>query len=558
MSATLLAALLAAAPAFQSLPAEEAAQAAAEALEREVLAQDDSFDVDVVSKPDEPELLDVVAHGAPAHEVLGDIARKTRRDLRIDAGDAALLAASPIDVHLKRRPLREVVAWVAGAAGLHGEVPRGAIRVTADRTAPVAPEEALQRAIDGWNVALLRDPLQADAPRLRFMIGNARYQMGDFVNAILVWKQLEEEAPRASAPSPHDERSPIEGDDFGDLSLVYFRCGHAHAAIGDEKGAQEQWLTLVQKFPTHPLVASARLEAVKSFRRQGDEFNANVVLRLVVEGMKSGLAPHDLVTAGELLNEGGEFERATEALQWAIHSTSNPALEERAMVALARSRSGQRDWHGVIEAAQRYAKKHGSGEHAAAMWMVLGEAHYELDDPFTALLAIRRARELKPREELSFAIDLLEGRLWAATGLLESAQACLARASGCPFPLLAAPALALHAQLLREDGQLEAAARVCERLRTIPGNEVDASLALAGIYLQQRNRTRCLTLIRDTLPLADGEQRAALNAIAHEALRDAPPDVAWPEFLGVPGTPSAPAASAVEEPAQNKEASDGR
>lgn len=554
MSAALLAALLLAAAARQGMPDDEAAEAAAEALEREVLAQDDSFDVTVVSQPGEPELLDVVAHGAPAHEVLAKIARDTRRELRLDAGDAALLAANPIDVHLKRRPLREVVEWVAGASGLYGELLRASIRIHADRSAVLAPEEALQRAIDGWNVALLRDPLQADAPRLRFMIGNARYQMGDFVNAILVWKQLEEEAPRAGSSASRAERSPIDGDEFGDLPLVYFRCGHAHAAIGDEAGAQTQWLTIAEKFPTHPLVASARLEAVKSFRRQGDEFNANLVLRLVVEGMKSGLSPQDLVTAGELLNEGGSHERATEALQWALHSNSDPALEERAMVALAQGLSGQRDWHGVIEAAQRYAKKHGSGEHAAEMWMLLGEAHHHLDDPFTALLAIRRARELKPREELSFAIDLLEGRVWSASGLVDHAEPCLSRAGECPFPRLAAPALALHAQLLRDGGQLEAAARLCERLKTLPGREVEAALALAGIYLQQRNRTRCLTLIRDTLPLADGEQRAALNAIAHEALRDAPPDVAWPEFLDTPEA----AAPTTAPDAPTKEALDGR
>ncbi|MBL8841041.1 MAG: hypothetical protein JNL90_05850, partial [Planctomycetes bacterium] len=75
MSAALLAALLLAAAARQGMPDDEAAEAAAEALEREVLAQDDSFDVTVVSQPGEPELLDVVAHGAPAHEVLAKIAR---------------------------------------------------------------------------------------------------------------------------------------------------------------------------------------------------------------------------------------------------------------------------------------------------------------------------------------------------------------------------------------------------------------------------------------------------------------------------------------------------
>ncbi len=541
----LLAALLA-----QANPADERTADAAEALEREVLAQDDASEVRLVSAPDDPELLDVVAHGVPASVLLQKIAKVTQRELRLDAGEAALRSAAPLDVHLKRRPTHEVVEWVAGAAGLCAELLRASIRVHADRIEGRAAEDALQRAIDGWHASLLRDPLQPDAPRLRFQIGNALYQLGDFQNAILVWKELE---TNTKPGRPTASGSVGADDDFGDLPMVYFRCGHAYAAMGDEPNAQEQWLTIAQRFSASELVASARLAAVQSFRRQHDETNASLVLRIVIEGMRSGLAPLDLVTAAELLNEGGSYERASEVLRYGMPSFTDPKLENRAAIALARSLAGQHDWHGVIDAAQRFAKESGDGDRAAEMWLLLGEAHHQLDDPFTALLAIRRARELGPRMEVSFAIDLLEGRVWARSGMLARAQPCLERAGSCAFPSLAAPALALHAQLLRDDGQLEAAARACQQLQAIPGHEVEAALALARIFLEQRNRERCLTLIRDTLPLADGEQRAALSEIAHEALRDAPPDLKWPEFLDAEASTTTPSESdPVKEPAHGR------
>jgi hypothetical protein len=201
---------------------------------------------------------------------------------------------------------------------------------------------------------------------------------------------------------------------------------------------------------------------------------------------------------------------------------------------MARSKAGQGDWNGVIATAGQCAQEWSEGAPAAGMWLLFGEAHLHLDDPFTALLAVRRARELQLGDELATAADLLEGRIWADCGLLARAQPHLERVASSSWPLLAAPALELWTRLLREDGQLEAAARVCEKRQKLAGQEVAAAIELAAIFLQQRNRTRCLAVIRDTLPRAEPAQREQLSAIAREALRDAPPDVAWPEFTGAP------------------------
>ncbi len=523
-------------------------------LEEELLAQDDAVDVKLVSNAGELELVDVVANGAPAHEVLARLAKATHRELKLEAGETALHAAAPLDAHLERRPLREALEWLTGAVGLAVELSRNTIRVRADGSNSVAPEELLQRAIDGWRAALLRDPLQPDAPRLRFQIGNALFQLGDFKQAIDVWKVLEDSA---KGWNRRDANAP----EFGDLPLVYFRAGHAYAALGDESGAQAQWLSIATLFPTDRLVAPARLETVRSFRRQGDATNANLVLRLVVEAMRTGLSARDLVTAGELLNEGGSHERAEQALQWALQSTSDAELEERGLVALARSQAGRRDWHGVVATAESYVRKHVEGKRAAEIWLLLGQAHHELADPFTALLAIRRARELQPTEELSLACDLLEGQLFAESGLIARAEAPLARAGASNVAAIAAPALTAHAHLLRDDGQLEAAARLYDRLAQLEGSEIAAAIALAEVYLLQRNRTRCLDQIRDALhrtqpPLVDGTQRTALLEIARLALRDAPSDVAWRDLLA----PEEPPMTATEgtQGTQGKEADHDR
>lgn len=528
-----------------ALPRQEAPTRAPEPLR-----PDETVHVELVSKHDEPELFDVIAYGAPAFQVLNELAKATGRELRIEPGETSIAANTAIDVHLRRRPLAECGEWIAGSAGLLCDVVRNELRLRLDRSDDAAPDEALRRAIDGWKMAYLRDPLHVDAPRLRFQIGNAYFQLGDFHNAVVVWKELEESAKewRTRGAESADPAVPTADAEFGDLPLVYYRCGFAYQALKDEVNAQNQWLTIVEKYDDSPIVADARLQTAKSFRRQGDHLNANMMLRLVVEG-QSNLSPANLIDAGELLNEGGSHERAAAALELALRSTSDPELQERGGVALARSKAGVADWHGVVAAADHYVRQHGRGRHADAMWLLLAEAHFHLADPFTALLALRSARELHPTGELEANADLLEGRIWAASGLLPRAEPCLARAGESGWPEIAAPALLLLAQLLREDGQYETAARTCSRLKALKGHEVEASVVLARIFELQRNRTRCLALVRETLPLADEAQRAELNAIAADALRDAPPEAALSELTDAPRpAPTAP----------SKEPADGR
>jgi len=495
MNGALLALLLA-----QAAP--EPGSAVGDLLDEQLAARDDAVIVTRVSAEGAPELLDVVSRGAPAFEVLARVARATGRELKLDPGDASLRSRRAVDVQLKRRTLLDAVTWICGATGLVADVSREEIRCSADHPDELAPDEVLARAIDGYRAVLLHDPDHPDAPRLRFEIANALFQSGDFAQAAAAYHDLERVAPH-----------------FGDLPFAYLRCGHAHARLGDETGAQAQWLSMAQLFPRHPLVASARLAAVRSFRRQKDEKNANVVLRLVVEGMGDGLAAADLVEAGELLNEGGGHERAIEALQFALRSTSDPQVEERALVELARARAGLADWPGVVDTAQRYLMRHPAGLRAAEIEWRLAQAHRVLEDPFTALLALARARELKPDDRIELQCDLLEGTLYAECGVAGRAEGCLARAAACEFPEIAAPALSTHARLLIDGGQFELARRDYERLARLPGHEVEAAIGHAEVSLRQRNRRLCLEVVNQTLPRADAAQRERLLALAGEALQ---------------------------------------
>jgi len=502
---TALAAAFLLLPASPQEPPEPAAADPA-LLQEQLVARDAAISVKLVSGEGESELLDVVSHGAPAFEVLVRVAQATGRTLKLGPGDAAPRSHRGVDANLKRRPLREVVAWIAGAAGLVSEVTRGDVRCEADLPEVAAPEQALARAIDAYRTALLHDPTRPDAPRLRFEIGNALYQLGDFLESVSAYHDLERDSP-----------------EFGDLPFAYFRCGHAHAQLGDEVGAQAQWLAIAELFPRHRLVAAARLAAVRSFRRQKDEVNASLALRFVVEGMRDGLAPEDLIEAGELLNEGGSSERAVEALRCALRSTSDPELEERGLTALARAQAGRRDWTGVIATADGYVKRHPDGPRAAEIEWLLAVAHRELGDPFTALLALARARELRPDDRIEMKCDLLEGQIYAESGLAERAQRGLARAGACDFPEIAAPALAAHARLLIDGGQFEAARRLYERLTSLPDHEVEAAIGLAEVSLLQHNRRLCLAVVNETLPHATGRERDRLLELALEALHQATP-----------------------------------
>ena len=527
----------------------------------ELAAQEEGVAIGLVSKPGEPEAVDVVAHGAPAHEILARLAQATHRAFKIEPGESVLRANQPVDVHLNRRPLREAALWIAGAAGLSAEVTRRELRCCADVSDRVAPEQMVRNAIDGWRAALLSDPTQPDAARLRFQIANALYELGEFARAIVEYVDLE----KTSAT-------------FGDLPFVYFRAGWSYMKLGDDRSATDQWLPIGSLFPRHPLVAAARLEAVRAFRRMGHDADANVVLRQVVETMRDGLAPADLVTAGELLDDGGDHRRAIDAFKAGLEASSDATLSERALRGLARAEAGLEDWPGVVATADRYLRLRNDGPLAAEVDLLLARAHRELDDPFTALLALARARELSPGGDIAARCDLLEGQIYAGCGLSVRAEKCLQRAGGADLPEIAVPALLLHARLLRDAGQLEAAGRLLGRLAALHGHETEAAIAMAEIALQQKNNELCLKRVREALPAADAAARARLVEIASQALNEGDSIEALLDGLseGVPAAPDAkgssgsppsrepsPAAKpagdpAAAKPAGNREKSDGR
>jgi tetratricopeptide (TPR) repeat protein len=529
----------------------------ADMLEDEIAAQSESVVVKLVSKEGDPPAFDVIAHGAPAHEVLARLAQAAGRVLKLDSSEAVLRSNEPVDVHLKHRSLRESALWIAGSAGLTADLDanRRDLRCGADVPDKIPPETLLSRAIDGWRSALLADPLQPDAARLRFQIANALYELGDYARAIVEYSELEKSAPT-----------------FGDLAFVYFRCGFAYAKLGDDNAAQAQWTSIASIAPRHPLVAAARLEAVRAFRRMARDphlappdaaaatAHANTILRSVVEAMNEGLSPADLVTSGELLDEGGDHRGAIKAMQWALQATSDAELEQRALLGLARAQTGCEDWPGVVATADRFVRAKGDVPAAAEVEYLLARAHHAMGDDFTALLAVARARELKPGSDLVLRCDLLEGNIHAACGLSARAQKSLARATAADDPEVAAQALLLSAELLCDDGQLESAARLLARLAALEGHETEGAIALADIALRQRNNELCLQRVKDALPAADAAGRAKLLDIAAQALRDgdsidslleglnAKPD-ADASAKPAPEAPNKPAAEPAKRPA---------
>jgi hypothetical protein len=97
---------------------------------------------------------------------------------------------------------------------------------------------------------------------------------------------------------------------------------------------------------------------------------------------------------------------------------------------------------------------------------------------------------------------------------------CRRRAGAADLPAVAAPALLLHSQLLRDQGQLEAAARLLARLATMKGHETEGATGLAEIALEQRNNELCLQRVKEALPAADAAARERLIEIAAQALRE--------------------------------------
>jgi tetratricopeptide (TPR) repeat protein len=496
------------------------------------LAQREAIHVRRVSESDQPLELDIDVYGAPVHEVLARVASLDGRDFKLEAGEAALSASAAVDVRLVKRPFADAIEWIAGAAGLLADTSRGVLRLKADSSTSFDPAVALRKAVDGWRAALAADPLQVDAPRLRFQIGNALYQLGDFRGAIEEWARLEESAGawRQPARDPDGRKpGPDFATEFADLALVLYRSGHAHAALGEESQAQARWLTLADRFATSPLVADARINTARSCLRLGDRSGAALSVRMLLETQHDLTVPN-LVEAGEVLEAIGSSERACETLTLALRTVVDPAFEERALLALATAQSTLRAWTLVVETADRYVRRVRNGRHAAEVWLMLAKALEGLDDPFSAMLAARRCRELRPFEDVALSAELVEGRIWAECGVSGRAENCLERAGGSTDPVVAGEALDRLIRLLLETGSLETASRHCQRMRKLPGQATAASVLLARICLAQRNRDRCLEVIREALPTADEPGRAALEAIARDAMRELAPDAAIREL----------------------------
>lgn len=469
----------------------------------------DDVVVRLTSPEGQPQRLDVIATGAPVSDVFSRIARTIGRQLTIAEGEAELRSIRPLEAHLRDRPLEDVLNWMAASAGLIVRLGREKLRLEADVPGDSTIVSLLERARNQYLLALVRHPTHVEAPRLRFEIANIHYALGEYELAADQYLNLIQLHPT-----------------FGDLPMAHFRASHAFRQLGNEVQAGRQLSQLIEDFPDGPLAAPAYVELAHSLHLRGEDRKAEYALRHVTERMKKQLAPVTLLRAAWLLCESGSYERSATAFDEALEAASAAAdknMQAEALAGLTESYAGLGNWPRVIDIVARFVKTIHESPHAARIFFQLARAHRELEDPLTTLLAVRRAREFAPIEEITERLNLLEGEVYADTGMLAHALPLLFQASQSMDPEVAVPALVLHAALSIEAGRLDKARRSYERLEGFAGHELEAGVGRARVALLQRNRPYCLQLVNELLPrVTSPEQRQQLVSLATQIWTESP------------------------------------
>ncbi len=466
----------------------------------------DSSKVSLVSDAGERDpRFDVFARHVDAMSLFEKLARLCGRKLIVEPGEAELRVMRPLDAGLENRALSEVGAWMAGSVGLVAEISRKEIRLKADRPGNIEVEDVYRRALSNYRLALLRDFQHAEAPRIRFEIGNIHYVLGEYEEAL----------------KEYDSVIQYHAN-YAELPLVWFRKGHAHRNLADDEAAIQAWLHISEEYERSPLVAPSYLQCVRAYRRLQDHHRADLALRHVVEFLKT-LAPATVLEAGELLLDGGDADRAAIAFRRVLAATTSDTHNERALTGLVQAYEGTQEWPRVITAAEQHSRNFSHGPGAAQVNYSLAKAHEALDDPGTAILALHRVRELDPTPDLLFSSDLMEGELWARCGVTSLALPLLFQASQSPDASIAVRALQSHAGHALREGRLTKARQSYERLELYPEHAISARIGQARVALEQRQREHCLKLVTETLPQTDSSaERAELMELAREVLRQAP------------------------------------
>ena len=449
--------------------------------------------VEVLEEGVDPRL-DVIADNVSAFEILQRVAAESGRVLHLDPSAGEELV--PLDVELRGRRLFDVAERVAASTGLRATVDEHRILIE-PLEALTESESLLRKALGNYRTALLRNPTSAEATLLRMRIADLNYRLGDYAEAAQEYVQLR-----------------LLDPDFPDMPVLLYRLAHAYRRAGDTRRAIETFLLLGdQSDPrTMPeLAAPGLLEAAHDLRSLGEDRQARVAVRRLVENWPTPLPPDVLAEAGWLLLELGSPERAGKAFDAALAGKSPSAHE------VARSgRCALALRHGTTDEALRaiheVLENHPNSRLAAELTYELAQIHYELGEHGTALLALRRVPELGPSPTLRDQATLLEGTLWRECGLTERSLALFESLQRSVEPSIALEALDAAAGGALEAGQLHRAGEYLEQLEArFPQERARALLGRAEVAMLRRNRVAARQLASQALDAtSDPDLRARI------------------------------------------------
>jgi tetratricopeptide (TPR) repeat protein len=385
----------------------------------------------------------------------------------------------------------------------------------ADLAETTPPDALMRRALDHYRLALIKHPDHPEAPRIHFEIANMHVLLGEDSEAIELYARLQTLYPT-----------------YTDVDLALYRMGHAYSRLDDQPSAVRTWSRLLDQYPDSHLAPAVYFELARAFRNSGDLEKSHLALRHLVEGMRSKLSPRLLVSTAWLLCEGQDFERAAIAFRKALLESQEGEVAEEALAGLAQAEFGLQRWENLSKTLKDFHKRFPESRYAADLQLLLAREHRELGDPFTAVLALHRARELNPSEDILAQCDWIEGEIYAAAGLHSRALPLLFQAGQATTAEVSVPALRTHAKLALKRGYFEKARNSYERLAKFPLQRVPAQIGLAHVARSQRNYRQALVIIEETLALTvDRAERQQLLNLASEVIRTSPAVLNKPEDL---------------------------
>jgi TolA-binding protein len=446
--------------------------------------------------PKNARLATVRAEKASAESLLALFAEQVNWKLLFSESARAIAHDAAVSAELSGRPIEEVFATLAGAAGLEiaSGAAEGEIRLEGR---PLGAVEARERAKKAYFFALER--AGADQARAHLEIGELERAAGRFEAAAAEYRAVIEHAPR----SP-------------ELPLALLGLARAEAGLLRFARARDALFRLIRDPGVGELAPQALFLIAESYLGEGRDEDAEKTLRHLLASFP---AAKERVAArrrlAQVLYGRRKYEEALDAFRAAAGESEEESDRFESALGAARCLFELGRFGESIRALASPLAKSANKARAPEAYLLLARAFHEADEHLGALFALEHIRKRFPESAEAREAESLFLRESVDLGLLRDAETRLFSAA---TTLRGAEVLALAKALLAAGEPARARAVLDRRVLPDEQSAVPSALLRARSYLFERNAKACLRALESVRGQSlSGPERVELARLAGDA-----------------------------------------